>query len=44
MEGFADTDFAKDETDRKSVSGYIFKVYGNTISRSTKYLYEVNWY
>jgi hypothetical protein len=36
LEGFADADFANDEADRKSVSGYIFKVYGNTVSWSTK--------
>jgi hypothetical protein len=34
--GFADADYANDQNDRKSVSGYIFKVFGNTISWSTK--------
>jgi hypothetical protein len=32
LEGFADADFANDVTDRQSVSGYVFKVYGNTVS------------
>lgn len=34
--GFADADWAGDREDRKSVSGYIFQVYGNTISWSSK--------
>jgi hypothetical protein len=34
--GFADADYANDQNDRKSISGYIFKVFGNTISWSTK--------
>src|SRR6202012_5074213 len=32
MVGYADSDFASDITDRKSVSGYVFKVYGCTVS------------
>jgi hypothetical protein len=34
--GYADADFANDIVDRKSISGYVFKLYGNTISWSTK--------
>lgn len=30
--GYADSDYASDETDRKSVSGYVFKVLGCTVS------------
>lgn len=30
--GYADSDFGSDITDRKSVSGYVFKVYGCTVS------------
>ena len=29
--GYVDSDFANDVNDRKSVGGFIFKVYGNTI-------------
>lgn len=34
--GYADADWAFDLTDRKSVSGYVFKVYGCTVSWSSK--------
>ena len=34
--GFADSDFANDPGDRKSVSGYVFQLYGNTISWKSK--------
>lgn len=34
--GYADADFAGDKNDRKSTSGFVFKVYGNTISWSSK--------
>ncbi|XP_062713239.1 uncharacterized protein LOC134290190 [Aedes albopictus] len=34
--GFADADWASDTTDRKSVSGYLFQVFGNTVSWSSK--------
>ena len=34
--GFADSDWAADSEDRKSVSGFIFKVFGNTVSWSSK--------
>jgi len=34
--GYADADFAGDTGDRKSVSGYIFKVYGCAVSWSSK--------
>jgi hypothetical protein len=34
--GYADADWANNIDDRKSVSGYIFKIYGSTISWSTK--------
>lgn len=34
--GYADADFANDNEERKSVSGYLFKVFGNTISWCTK--------
>ena len=33
--GFADADWATDTFDRKSVSGYVFKVYGCTVSWSS---------
>lgn len=36
LQGFADADFANDLDDRKSVSGYVFKLFGNTVSWSTK--------
>lgn len=34
--GYADADWANDRLDRKSISGYVFKVYGNTISWSSR--------
>ncbi|XP_062556777.1 uncharacterized protein LOC134221604 [Armigeres subalbatus] len=34
--GFADADWAADVQDRKSVSGFIFKVYGCTVSWNSK--------
>lgn len=34
--GYADADWASDIVDRKSVSGYIFKIYGCTVSWSSK--------
>ncbi|KXJ77597.1 hypothetical protein RP20_CCG007147 [Aedes albopictus] len=34
--GFADADWATDTSDRKSVSGFLFQVYGNTVSWSSK--------
>lgn len=34
--GFADADWATDTEDRKSVSGFLFQVYGNTVSWSSK--------
>ncbi|KXJ81693.1 hypothetical protein RP20_CCG018328 [Aedes albopictus] len=34
--GFADADWATDQQDRKSVSGYVFQVFGNVISWSSK--------
>lgn len=32
LQGYSDADWAGDRNDRKSVSGYIFKVFGNTVS------------
>ncbi|XP_055615246.1 uncharacterized protein LOC129761546 [Toxorhynchites rutilus septentrionalis] len=34
--GFTDSDWATDTVDRKSVSGFLFQVYGNTVSWSSK--------
>ncbi|XP_062538927.1 uncharacterized protein LOC134207221 [Armigeres subalbatus] len=34
--GYADADWASDTEDIKSVSGYIFKVYGNTVSWASR--------
>ncbi|GJQ79275.1 hypothetical protein Trydic_g5518 [Trypoxylus dichotomus] len=34
--GFDDADWAGDQEDRKSTTGYLFKVYGGTICWSTK--------
>lgn len=34
--GYADADFAGDKHDRKSTSGFVFKVYGNAVSWSSK--------
>lgn len=36
LTGYADSDWAGDKTDRKSTSGYVFKVFGNTISWLTQ--------
>lgn len=32
LHGYADADWAGDENDRKSTSGFVFKVYGSTVS------------
>lgn len=34
--GYTDSDYASDKNDRKSISGYVFKVFGNTVSWSSK--------
>lgn len=34
--GYTDSDWAGDKVDRKSTSGYVFKVYGNTVSWLTQ--------
>ncbi|KXJ62307.1 hypothetical protein RP20_CCG026806 [Aedes albopictus] len=34
--GYADADWASDAEDRKSVSGFIFKVFGNTVSWASR--------
>lgn len=34
--GYADADWASDAEDRKSVSGYVFTVFGNAVSWSSK--------
>lgn len=34
--GYADADWATDQQNRKPVSGYVFKVFGNAISWSSK--------
>ncbi|XP_075162880.1 uncharacterized protein LOC142235513 [Haematobia irritans] len=34
--GYADADWASDTTDRKSVRGYIFKIYGCSVSWGSK--------
>lgn len=34
--GYADADWAGDKNDRKSVSGYVFKVFGNVVSWSSR--------
>lgn len=36
LEGYADSDWAGDETDRKSATGFLFKVFGGTVCWSTK--------
>lgn len=32
LHGYTDSDWANDKNDRKSVSGYVFKIFGNTVS------------
>lgn len=34
--GYADADWGSDTLDRKSVSGYLFKIYGNTVSWASR--------
>ncbi|XP_062708202.1 uncharacterized protein LOC134288194 [Aedes albopictus] len=34
--GFVDADWASDTEDRKSVTGYLFKVYGSTVSWASR--------
>ena len=34
--GYADADYASDVNDRKSTSGFVFKVFGNTVVWSSK--------
>lgn len=34
--GFADSDWAGDKSDRKSTSGYLFKIYGGTVCWTTR--------
>lgn len=36
LTGYADADWANDTFDRKSVSGFVFKVYGNVVSWSSR--------
>lgn len=36
LEGFADADYGNDPDDRKSISGYAFRLFGNLVSWSTK--------
>ena len=36
LEGFVDADYANDESDRKSTTGFLFKVFGNTVMWSSK--------
>lgn len=36
LEGYADANYAGNSEDRKSTSGYIFQIYGDTISWNTK--------
>ena len=36
LEGFCDADWANDTSDRKSTSGYLFKVAGNVVSWNSK--------
>lgn len=41
MIGFVDADWAGDEIDRKSTTGYLFKLYNNTISWNSKRQHSV---
>lgn len=34
--GYTDSDWAGDKNDRKSISGYVFKVFGNTVSWASR--------
>lgn len=36
LEAYADADWANDLTDRKSLSGYVFRIYGNTVCWVTR--------
>ena len=36
LEGYADADWASDAEDRKSVTGFLFKVYGSTVSWASR--------
>lgn len=36
LEAYADADWANDLTDRKSLSGYVFRIYGNTVCWLTR--------
>lgn len=36
LKGFVDSDWANDAGDRRSTSGFLFQVYGNTVSWSTR--------
>ena len=36
IEAYSDTDWGNNAIDRRSLTGYVFKVYGSTVSWSTK--------
>ena len=36
LEGYVDADWASDAEDRKSVAGFLFKVYGSTVSWASR--------
>lgn len=36
LTGYVDSDFANDERDSKSITGYVFKVFGNTVVWKTQ--------
>lgn len=42
LEGYADAHLANDETDRKSMSGYYFMVYGSLVSWKTQKQHTVS--